>query len=274
MQPAGQKPFRSLQSRSRIVRCCPRRFRTLRTSISRIRGGRFARWNRLELIPTLLRQRLTVRIWICGNSNGTTGGTIRLAGLGPADNQSRQLTNVNGTLYFRGYDAVEGHELWKSSGTVAGTSIVRSLRTGIGSSTLTDLTNFNGTLAFSGNGDLYKSNGTSAGTVRVSDLIARTSDGVAELEPVGNKLFFRAKSSAGGFDLYHTDGTRAGTSKVENVPAGDLTKLTKVGSSLYFVRNDSELWKTSADNSTSSMIAAAHAANETCRLGWHTVLQR
>lgn len=35
-------------------------------------------------------------------SNGTTGGTIRLAGLGPADNLSRQLTNVNGTLYFRG----------------------------------------------------------------------------------------------------------------------------------------------------------------------------
>ena len=187
-------------------------------------------------------------------SNGTTAGTIRLAGLGPADTQSRQLTNVNGTLYFRGYNAGEGHELWKSNGTVAGTAMVRSLTPGLASSTLTDLKNFNGSLFFSGNGDFYKTNGTSTGTVRVTDLVVGASDEVAELETVGSSLFFRAKNAAGGSDLYQTNGTRAGTVRMASVPAGTLTNFTKVGNGLFFFRNDRELWKTSADLSTAARV--------------------
>jgi len=195
-------------------------------------------------------------------SNGTTAGTIRLASLGPADGHSRQLTNVNGTLYFRGYDGAEGHELWKTNGTVAGTSLVRSLRTGIASSTLTELTNFNGTLLFSGNGELFRSNGTATGTVRVTDLITGARDEVSELEPAGSNLFFRAKNSAGGFDLYRTNGTRGGTAKVANIPAGNLTRLTKVGSSLYFLHNGNSLWKTSSNHTTASTFSVASPETE------------
>jgi len=74
---------------------------------------------------------------------------------------------MNGTLFFRGHSVATGHELWQSDGTVAGTSIVRDLRAGAKSSTISELVSFNGMLLFNANGDLFRTNGTSAGTVRV-----------------------------------------------------------------------------------------------------------
>ena len=184
--------------------------------------------------------RANLELW---KTNGTTAGTARLANLGPSDGQLRQLTNVDGMLYFRGYDATEGSELWKSNGTVSGTVLVRSLKPGSASATLTDLTNFDGTLFFSGNGELYKSDGTSTGTTRVKDLVVGASDEVSQLETVGNALYLTAKNPAGGVNLYQTTGTSSGTSPAGAASGTSLSELTQVGSRLYFVRNGNELWK-------------------------------
>ena len=43
----------------------------------------------------------------------------------------RNLTNVNGTLFFAADDGTNGCELWKSDGTAAGTVLVKDIRPGI-----------------------------------------------------------------------------------------------------------------------------------------------
>ena len=50
-----------------------------------------------------------------------------------------KLTNVNGTLYFEGYDDIHGFELWKSDGTEAGTVMVKEIQPGYTEITATAL---------------------------------------------------------------------------------------------------------------------------------------
>lgn len=193
----------------------------------------------------------TLDLW---KSDGTTSGTIRLVGLGAKDAGPHHLTNVNGTLFFRGYDSVEGHELWKTNGTAAGTSRVRALRAGLASPVLNNFTSFNGALYFTADGQLLRSNGTSSGTFRIKDLVPGVNDEVARFETIGNTLFFTAKSTSEGSDLYRSSGSGVGTFHMTDVPPGTLTNLTKAGTGLFFVRNQHELWKTSSDLQTASLV--------------------
>ena len=84
-------------------------------------------------------------------SDGTEAGTVRVKDINPgsASSDPRDLTNVNGTLFFSAYDGSSGRELWRSDGTEAGTVRVRDIFTGSDSSAPYDLTNVNGTLFFS-----------------------------------------------------------------------------------------------------------------------------
>ena len=87
------------------------------------------------------------------------------------------LTNVNGTLFFKAYDASNGSELWKSDGTTAGTVLVKDIRAGSVGSSPKFLTNVNGTLFFNANNgtngyEIWKSDGTTAGTALVMDIKA------------------------------------------------------------------------------------------------------
>ena len=58
---------------------------------------------------------------------------------------------VNGTLFFRASNGINGYELWKSDGTDAGTVLVKDIRSGFYSSSTRSLTNENGTLFFTAN---------------------------------------------------------------------------------------------------------------------------
>lgn len=196
-------------------------------------------------------------------TDGTSQGTTLLANLGPNDQQTRQLTNIGGTLYFRGHSPSEGFELWKSNGTVAGTAMVRALKPGLMSSILTDFTNLQGTLYFSANGELIKTNGTSAGTARVKDLHVGSSDEVSHLEVVGNTLYFTAKSPVGtsGVSLYQTTGTNSSTRPVASASGTTLAELTQVGSQLFFTRNGYELWKYDPANPSAEQVYASFFQN-------------
>ena len=84
---------------------------------------------------------------------------------------ARNLTDVNGTLFFR---ATSGflHKVWKSDGTTAGTTVLS-----MDGNDVRELANVAGTLFFSGDfqshglrPQLWKSDGTTAGTVLMKDL--------------------------------------------------------------------------------------------------------
>src|SRR5262249_43701572 len=113
-------------------------------------------------------------------NDGTAAGTSMVADINPgsADSYPGGLTNVNGTLFFVAYDGIHPNALWKSDGTAAGTVLVKEIGPS-GAWGPQHLTNVNGILYFAsddgfgsgGHGpELWKSDGTTAGTVLLKDI--------------------------------------------------------------------------------------------------------
>ena len=91
--------------------------------------------------------------------------------------------------------------------------------------------------------ELWKSDGTAAGTVLVKNISPGDSSSYFyNLTVVGNTLFFSARGVS-GTGLWKSDGTAAGTVLVKNISPDNLTA---VGNTLFFsARGVSgyELWK-------------------------------
>ena len=162
--------------------------------------------------------------WNSGRSDGTPAGTVLVKDIyrGSKSSFPSHLVNVNGTLFFVADDGIHGWELWKSDGTAAGTKLVKDIWPGTSNSINVDsgfgdtfvafveLTNVNGTLFFAANDgvhgqELWKSDGTRAGTVLVKDFFPGSffsstfgtlpnSTGLTSLTAVNNTLFFVARS--------------------------------------------------------------------------------
>lgn len=120
------------------------------------------------------------------------------------------------------------------------------------------LINVGGTLFFAasdagGGRELWKSNGTSAGTVRVLDIRSGSQGSNPEnLTVVNGILFFTADDGVSGRELWKSDGTTAGTARVLDIEPGTVGSepnyLTNVSGTLFFAAKTSssgtELWKT------------------------------
>jgi ELWxxDGT repeat protein len=137
--------------------------------------------------------------------------------------------------------------------------LIKDLGAGLVGSTPEHLTNVNGTLYFSAQNptsglQLWKSNGTAAGTTPVKDFPFQESTGnraLGQLTSVNNTLFFNV-SDRNGTALWKSDGTAAGTTILYQEPAYGTksTQLTNVNGTLYFVGRFSneltsynQLWK-------------------------------
>ena len=118
--------------------------------------------------------------------------------------------------------APHGNELWKTDGTAAGTVLVKDINPG----------------GYSGYGGYYPD-----------------SSFPANLTNVGGTLFFTANDGINGAELWKSDGTTAGTVMVKDISPGayyglissNPANLTNVGGKLFFSANDGnhrpELWK-------------------------------
>lgn len=164
-------------------------------------------------------------------SDGTTAGTVMVKDIYPGLPASfpQLLTVMNGYVYFRANDGGHGVELWKSDGTAAGTTQVKDILTGIkASSDPTQLTVFNNALYFSAtngqtaNGrELWKTDGTSAGTVMVKDIFPSfNGSNPSNLHVSFNKLYFMANDGFRGPELWGSDGTSAGTTLIKEFEPG------------------------------------------------------
>src|SRR5262245_40287404 len=140
-------------------------------------------------------------------SDGTEAGTVLVKDIapGPAWSSPVFLYDANGTLFLQANDGATGTELWKSDGTEAGTVRVKDIWPGSGSSHPSSGGGFlflNGTLFFAADDgrtgfELWKSDGTEAGTVRVKDIRPDIRPGSVGSTPqqfvdVNGTLFFRA----------------------------------------------------------------------------------
>jgi ELWxxDGT repeat protein len=212
-----------------------------------------------------------IELW---KTDGTAAGTVMVKDIatGLTGSSPAYLSDVNGTLFFRAYDSTSGYELWKSDGTAAGTVMVKDISTACPfppcSSYPWYLTNVNGILYFQAsdgtNGsELWKSDGTAAGTVMVKDIASGTASGSPHgLTDVNGTLFFQANDGTNGYELWKSDGTAAGTVMVKDIYTGLNSSspyyFTNVNGTLYFRANDStngfELWKSDGTEAGTVMV--------------------
>jgi ELWxxDGT repeat protein len=114
--------------------------------------------------------------------------------------------------------------------------------------------------------ELWKSDGTKAGTVLVKDINPGSyGSKPRSLVRVGATLFFSADDGTHGRELWKSDGTGPGTVMVKNIkPRGGSagrfgpSHLTNVRGTLFFVANDGthgyELWKSDGTTARTIMV--------------------
>ena len=126
------------------------------------------------------------------------------------------------------------------------------------------ITSANGSVYFSADDpehgrELWRSDGTSAGTILVKDIRPGSHGSRPELfTEVDGVVYFRAENRFGG-ELWRTDGTNSGTSLVKDAVLGSsgfVEELTHVGETLFFTewgkRRFLELWR--SDGTTAGTI--------------------
>ncbi len=230
-------------------------------------------------------------------SDGTEEGTARVTDIFPGSSGAfdlqrqqptlRSMTIFGNNAYFAANDGSHGVELWRSDGTAAGTSLVKDIQPGTGSALgyflyRPQLVNANGTLfLFADDGsngrELWKSDGTEAGTLVVKDIRpgAAGSSGAqlqtAQLVNVGGTVLFNANDGVSGFELWRSDGTATGTSLVRDIRLGVAHSILGVGSGfsprnifstfsdrVFFTANNGassvELWKSDGTESGTVLV--------------------
>ncbi len=167
---------------------------------------------------------------------------------GRAGSDPRDLTAMNGTLFFTAWTPGHGRQLWKTNGTAAGTIMLTQV-SGPAGADPKDLTVADGVLFFSAcdprhGRELWKSNGTLAGTTMVRDIMrGRAGSNPQDITyAIGQQLpnpihqvlvYFSAWTTANGRQLWKSGGTAAKTVMVTDVHPGraglrpeDITPVT------------------------------------------------
>ena len=182
-------------------------------------------------------------------SDGTSAGTALVADLDPVPNGSNPGNFVAaGPLVFFAALTSGGQNLWQTDGTAAGTLAVQPSPTQVapnwgaqtnGMNALGSELYFKGVDNFAG-AELWKTDGTVAGTVRVSSSPNNLNpNGIA---PLGAIVFFAGTDAAHGAELWSSDGTAGGTGLVWDIQPGPGSslpnQLTTVGATLFFTADD------------------------------------
>ena len=216
--------------------------------------------------PESLESRLVLSTSFVTNAQGT----IQVSSLMP-------MVKLGNSVYFYGQgQANEGYELFKSDGTAAGTGIVKDINPG-GPSSIVSTSSFGGQTMMAAAGsyvyfvaddgthgpELWKTDGTDAGTQMVRDIRPGTSSGnINYLTNVNGTLFFAANDGSFGNELWKSDGTQSGTTVVRDIYPGSFNSwpeyLTNVNGTLYFQalspNSGWEIWKSDGSSSGTVLV--------------------
>jgi ELWxxDGT repeat protein len=182
--------------------------------------------------------------------------------------QSKEpYVEMGGYWYFSARSNLTGRELFRTDGTLAGTSLVKDLMPGVTSSTIEQIVAYNNRVWFTVDGDyayagLYVTDGTEAGTVRLQSSWPK----IADMAGMGGKLYFAADASGtGGTELWVSDGTTAGTQLVTQINPGPTNSGVRyitpdpTGTRILFRASDGvtgqELWSSDGTAAGTSLVA-------------------
>ncbi len=202
-------------------------------------------------------------------TDGTLAGTTMVKDISAGG----ESTSISGTLVFNAtttflvaQNTTFGTEVWKTDGTEAGTVLLKDINPGAESGLpLFSNTNplvHNGFVYFEANdgvngSELWKSDGTEAGTVMVKNINTDNSvesgkglfDGILLVD---NKILFEAFNTDNNRELWITDGTEVGTTILKDLNPGkgwgvSVDNSIVVNNLLLFNGNNGnngfELWK-------------------------------
>lgn len=218
-------------------------------------------------------------LWV---SDGTEAGTHLVKDVRPGGASSTLagpglVFEWHDRAYFAADDGQHGMELWTSDGTEQGTTMVKDIYAGavgtwagLGRFSATNFTPGHNVFYFTatapGSGfELWKSDGTEAGTMLVKDLSPGPAGSfIPRMTMVKNTLYFSAITDNGtGEELWKSDGTAAGTVMVKDINPGagssQPSMLKAVGGTLFFAANDGthgiELWSSDGTSAGTKMVA-------------------
>ena len=154
-----------------------------------------------------------IELWA---TDGTAAGTHLLKDInpGPSSGQPVFQTLFKNKIYFSADDGSNGRELWVTDGTVSGTRMFKDIEPGSASSFPSSFVVMGNTLYFRASSALWKTDGTDAGTVKVSTVSP------LDIVVAGSRLFFTGFTQASGWELWTSDGTDAGTQMVTEIRPG------------------------------------------------------
>jgi ELWxxDGT repeat protein len=199
-------------------------------------------------------------------SDGTGGGTLMVIDTSAPGRFPRDLAVLGGRLYFIA-DGVTGNDLWKTDGTVEGTSRVADLDAGDTGSAPTHFLAVDGSLFFLSQeqitGTFWKSDGTPAGT-RPLHLVPKPSlfDKIPMIN-LGSTIFYIGWFTETGAELCSTDGTQESIRVVKDIRPGtgssSISALTVVGGNRFFFTandgvRDQELWVSDGTSAGTTLV--------------------
>jgi trimeric autotransporter adhesin len=185
------------------------------------------------------------------------------------------------TLLFRAQDETSGSEVWTTDGPSGATALLKDINPSTSGFSWTrgsapgDFTQVildsddGGTIFFSAgtgsNRELWKSDGTTEGTIYVKEIHPSSSSNPSYLTAVGNTLFFSADDGSNGTELWKSNGTADETVMVKNI---NNTSADSIGpgivkhptlNEVYFSANDgvngTQLWRSDGTSVGTTIIS-------------------
>lgn len=160
---------------------------------------------------------------------GTTGATTDMIidlyqGNNSTYNNYRQITsprNIDGKIYFQGFQEETGFELWTSLGSASSTNLFKDINpnntvVNAGGAPV-DYTKVGNTIYFTANDgingrEVWKTNGTAASTQIVKDVTPGNASSLPQsLIEFNGFLYFLQSDGTNGRQVWKTDGTELGT---------------------------------------------------------------
>ena len=189
-------------------------------------------------------------------SNGTQSGTKLINDILPGENTSRprDFLSKNNYAYFIGFPTADGMtaSIYRTNGEANGLKKIFSYNSypysdgyySVADNGIVFTVIYNSN---TGNYDLWRSDGTTAGSLMLASNLYWSHSMVTS----GNQAFFVAGDITYGYELWKSDGTIAGTKMVKDIAAGFVGSypysLFSYGGNVYFGASDENynpgLWK-------------------------------